>query len=226
MSSLPVPESSKRAVGRPAGTRNPDHDVKKRALARKLLAAVVASGGRPSLHDLARTAGTSIPTINHYFGERSSAIAEALRTVEADAVEYLNEVATPSDEKLQASLQTVAQNFARAWTDFGVGALFTAGMTAGLADPVAGPGYLDGVLEPTLQAIETRLRIHAERGEMDIAATDELAIRIAALAFISPVILALMHQNDLSGDRCRPLDMDAFIRRHVERFVRAYDMVE
>lgn len=222
VSSDHVPEQDRRAVGRRPGTPNPGHDAKKRDLARKLLAAVVACGGKPSLHDLARAADTSIPTIKHYFGDRSVAIAEALRTVEPDAAEHLTGLASPGDKALEASLLAVARNLAHAWTKFGVGAVFTAGLTAGLADPVVGPGYLDGVLDPTLQAMEKRLRIHAERGEMAIAPCDELTIRIAALAFISPVILALMHQYDLSGGKCRPLNLDVFITRHIEGFVRAY----
>ncbi len=54
------------------------------------------------------------------------------------------------------------------------------------------------------------------------AAGEGFEIRAAALAFLSPVIVALLHQHDLSGARCRPLDIPALLERHVERFVEAY----
>lgn len=216
------PKSSRARAGRKLGTKNPDHDAKKRELAGKLLGAVVDSRGRPSLHELARVAEVSIPTINHYFGGRSGAIAAALRTVEASAASHHEQMATPGDAPLARSLQTMATELAAAWNLFGVGALFASGMAAGVDDPLAGPGYIEGVLEPTVRAIEARLAVHAQRGDMSVAADDGLGIRVAALAFISPVLVALLHQHQLSGDHCRPLDIAVFIERHVERFVRAY----
>jgi hypothetical protein len=38
-------------------------------------------------------------------------------------------------------------------------------LAIGLRDASAGPAYLDGVLEPTLVAVEARLRAHAEAGD-------------------------------------------------------------
>lgn len=208
--------------GRPAGSRSEDYDEKKRELARQVLRAVVAERGTPSLRELARAAAVSIPTLKHYFGDRSGAIAAALRTVEEDARDHLRGVASPGDAEPASSLRAMALELAGAWREFGVGALFAAGMAAGVADPAAGPGYLDGVLEPTMRAVEQRLRVHAERGELRMAAGEDFEIRTAALAFLSPVIVALLHQHDLSGARCRPLDIPAFLERHVERFVEAY----
>jgi hypothetical protein len=78
------------------------------------------------------------------------------------------------------------------------------------------------VLEPTLQAFEQRLRVHAARGELDVAADDDAALRAAGLAFLAPVLLALMHQHGLSGTVCRPLDVPQLVQMHVKRFVRAY----
>jgi hypothetical protein len=208
--------------GRKPGSRSSGYADKRRELARKVLAAVVAQHGTPSLHELARATETSIPTLKHYFGDRSGAIAAALRGVEEDARAHLDGMSTPGRLGLARSLRTVALDLADAWSRFGVGALFAAGLAAGVADEHAGPAYIDGVLEPTVRAMERRLRVHSERGELAVGSDDELGIRAAALAFVSPLLVALLHQHELSGVRCRPLDVEAFVGIHVERFVKAY----
>lgn len=91
-----------------------------------------------------------------------------------------------------------------------------------LLNEVVGPGYLDGVLEPTVMAVEARMSVHASRGETVFAADDALAVRTAALAFLSPILVALLHQHALAGTKCRPLDIDAFLSLHVKRFVASY----
>jgi AcrR family transcriptional regulator len=213
-------------MGRSPGARNQDYDTTKRALAEKVRAAVVRLGARASLNELAREADVSIPTLKHYFGDRSGAVAEALRTVRESAAPYIATVADPGDRALEASLVDLAKGLAAAWVPAGVGRLFAAGMGAGLFDEAAGPGYLDGVLEPTVLAMEERLRVHARRGEASLDPEDELAVRTASLAFLSPLLVALMHQHALSGARCRPLDVGAFIEEHARRFVRAYGSSE
>lgn len=209
-------------MGRSPGAKNQDHDEKKRALAVKLLRAVLRDGARASLHDLAREAEVSIPTLKHYFGGRSGAVAAALRTVRESAAEYVASVADPGELPLEASLVKVATGLAHAWVPFGVGQVFTSGMAAGLFDEAAGPGYLDGVLEPTVLAMEERLRVHARRGETSLDPANDLAVRTASLAFLSPLLVALIHQHGLSGTTCRPLDVQAFIAEHTRRFAAAY----
>lgn len=209
-------------MGRPPGARNQDYDATKQALADKLRRAVLRWGAKVSLHDLAREAEVSIPTLKHYFRDRSGAIAEALRSTRTGAAEYIAQLRDPGELGLVASLQKVAQDLAMVWLPTGVGQIFTAGLAAGLFDEQAGPGYLDGVLEPTVEALEARLRVHALRGEVRLDPDDELAVRTAALAFVSPLLVALIHQHGLSGTRCRPLAIDRFIALHVEGFAAGY----
>jgi AcrR family transcriptional regulator len=209
-------------MGRPRGARNQDYEATKDALAGKLLGAVVRSGAQVSLHELAREADVAIPTLKHYFGDRSGAVAHALRSARKQGERYIAQVADPGALGLPASLSKVANDLAGAWVLFGVGRLFGQGLSAGLFDEVAGPGYLEGILEPTVLAMETRLRVHARRREARLDPDDELAVRTAALAFLSPLLVALLHQHGLSGTKCRPLPMERFVALHVERFVDAY----
>jgi hypothetical protein len=36
------------------------------------------------------------------------------------------------------------------------------------------------------------------------------------------LVFALFHQDSLGGNTCRPLDVPAFVKAHVEAFLRAY----
>ena len=211
-------------MGRPLGARNQDYEATRRQLATKLRRAVVRRGPLASLHDLAREAEVSIPTVKHYFKDRSGAVAEALRSVKEDAGQYVDTLKDPGELGLFLSLRKVATDLAMVWVPMGVGQVFTAGLAAGVFDEEIGPGYIDGVLEPTVIAVEERLRVHARRGELRLSADDELGIRTASLGFVSPLLVALIHQHGLHGTKCRPLDVARFIERHVEGFVSGYGL--
>lgn len=52
-------------------------------------------------------------------------------------------------------------------------------------------------------------------------------VRIGALDLLAPVLVALVlvalpHQEQLDGARCRPLDMDAFCSEHLRRWLLAW----
>ncbi|MBL8743868.1 MAG: hypothetical protein JNK04_22320, partial [Myxococcales bacterium] len=138
----------KTGPGRKAGSRNEGYDDKRKALGRKVLASVVETHGTASLHELARSTGTSIPTLKHYFGDRNGAISAALRGVEEDAAAHLGRMADPGKAKLEPSLRRLAVELATAWQRFGVGPLFATGLAVGVGHETAGVAYVDGVLEP------------------------------------------------------------------------------
>lgn len=209
-------------MGRPIGSKNPDYDRKRAALAEAAIPRLLADEGATSLNDLADAVGVSVPTLKHYFGDRAGLVAAAWRRQAELARPHLATAATPSAADLATSLHDLLRELVRAWRAFGVGRVFTVGLASGVYDDSVGPAYLDGVLEPTLQAVEQRLRAHAEAGQLQLRPDDADGLRAAALVLLSPVVLALFHQDALGGASCRALDVEAFVRWHVDAFVRAH----
>ena len=74
-----------------------------------------------------------------------------------------------------------------------------------------------GAWDETLDDLEARLARHQAAGDM--AAGDA---RHAALALLSPVVLALLHQDCLRGEGLRALALRPFLDDHLTHFVRAY----
>jgi AcrR family transcriptional regulator len=209
-------------MGRPTGSKNSAYDEKRRELAAAVLPRLLADGGATSLNELAVAASTSVPTLKHYFEDRSGVVAAALRHQKELAQEHLLSMERPQGADVGASLEMLTMELIHVWRPWGVGRVFVVGLAAGVYDAQVGLGYLDGVLEPTLQALEQRLRVHAARRELDLTPEDGVGLRAAALSFLSPILLALIHQDALSGERCRPLDVEAFAKIHISRFLRAY----
>lgn len=209
-------------MGRPIGSRNPDYEEKRAALADAALPRLLADGGRTSLNELAAELAVSVPTLKHYFIDRAGLVAAALRRELLLAQPHLATIATPSSPELRTSLTDMLLALVDAWRPHGVGRVFTVGLAAGVYEAVVGPAYLDGVLEPTLQATERRLAAHAEARALRLRPDDAGGLRAAALALLAPVVLALVHQDALGGASCRALDLHAFVRTHVAAFVRAH----
>ena len=207
-------------MARNAGTRNADYDSRRTCLidrARVRLAARAAT--QPSFRQLAEAAGVSVTTMRHYFGTREALVTAVFAQSRAGAAPHLARARRPDSKDLQQSLQAFLRSVARGWTQGGVDALHRIGLAEGLRDDRTGLQYLNQVLEPTLQALEKRLDVHMAEGAMREADT-----RHAALLLLSPVILGLLHQHDLGGTHCRPLDLSAVIDTQVAVFVRAYQV--
>lgn len=206
-------------MGRPRGSRNPGFEERRAAIARAVMGRIATPGGsRASLRELAQAAGVGLPTLRHYFGDRDGLLAAAFAEMRKDGDPWLALGRTAhTDRPLGESCAWFLQLFVVGWRQ-GVGAGLAQGLAAGVDEPAVGPSFVNDLLEPNLQTVEARLAIHRDRGELD----PDADLRHAALDLVSPVLLALLHQGPLGGDRCRPLVMDRFVEDHVARFVRAW----
>lgn len=206
-------------MARTAGARNTHYEDRRNALiikARERLE--LQSGGAPSFRELALAAGVSVATLRHYFGSREELIRSVFAYYLLGAEKHLARASQTESGDLVAELTGVLQRIVIGWTRGNVGALHRIGLSEGLRNPATALHYLMDVLEPTLQALERRLDSYREQGTVR---ADTLP-RHAALALLAPLVLALLHQIDLGGTRCRPLSLDDLIDQHVAMFVRAY----
>ncbi len=205
-------------MGRTVGARNSDYAARRSTLINKVRDRLsLQDGESPSYRDLAAAAGVSVPTLRHYFGPREQIIKAIFEQALEGAAVHLTRARSSESADLTNSLSGFLQRLVGGWTRGNVGALHRIGLAEGLRSPVTALSYLNDVLEPTLQALETRLTSYREQGLVV-----ECHIRHAALMLLSPIVLALLHQYDLGGTRCRPLDIPTLIEEHVKVFVRAY----
>jgi AcrR family transcriptional regulator len=206
-------------MARTLGARNLDYASQRNTLISKAKVRLSLRGaGEPSFRELAAAAGVSVATMRHYFRSREEIVTAVFDAAQGAAAPHLERGRMPSGPDLAGSLRTFLMGVVRGWVDGNVGALHRIGLAEGLRNGESGIQYLNQVLEPTLQALEQRLAKHIARGDMIEADT-----RHAALLLLSPVVLGLLHQHDLGGTRCRPLDLTTVIEAQVDVFVRAYE---
>jgi AcrR family transcriptional regulator len=204
-------------MSRVKGSRNADYAQERE----RLLAAVrprllAPDGAQASFRELAAAAGVSVPTLRHYFGTRESLLKEVMAAMHRDGGPYLLAAATEPHGPARESLRWYLDQLLVGW-GFGVGDMTAFGLAAGLRQTELGPAYVQELLEPTLQAAESRLARHVADGELR-----RCDVRHAALSLVCPVLMALLHQHQLSGTRCRPLDMGRLVEEHLDAFLRAY----
>lgn len=205
-------------MGRPAGSRNRDYEIERRRIAVSLVPALVSRDGvATSARELAIAAGISVPTLLHYFGSREGAWRAALEALGELGAAHVDRAATEDHGPVHPSTRWLLTSFREAWERFGVGAMFGAGLALGMRSEEVGPTFVNTILEPTLQAAERRIQAHIDQGELP-----PFDVRAAALALLSPLVLALLHQGALGGDRCRPLDLDALIDTHHAAWMRGW----
>lgn len=201
---------------RPPGRRNTDFDASRTELLDRIMHAVVQSPHQSSFAELAVASGVSRTTLRHYFGTRDELLHAMLVHMEVLGRRAGERHPEPADLALDDALRQSLDRLVFAWR-VGVGSLFIAGLLWGLGDETLGPAYVQNLLEPLLRGFEERLRSHLRARGMS-----EQKARHAALALVSPVILALLHQESLHGARCRPLDIEAFLAEHLEHFLRSW----
>lgn len=204
-------------MARPRGTRNAEFDAKREELLQQIHRRIVtADGPSLSLNEMAVAAGVSVPTLRHYFTDRSGVVRAVLEREHRNGQPYLREVSAAPLPPLRESV--------RGFLDFlvtglraGVLRMFTVGSINGLQDATIARACLSELLEPIVQALEVRLARHQANGEMRPG-----DVRHAALALIAPVVLAVQHQDDLDGRSYRPLDLSAFLDDLADGFDRAH----
>jgi AcrR family transcriptional regulator len=205
-------------MARRAGTPNPNYEERRSQLLAALRARLIQPDQPyPSMRELAVAAGVTVPTLRHYFGRRDDLVFALLIDIGLQGEEHLQwtrQVDLPFDESIMAYVNYVAMGFR-----FGLTEIHTLGLREGLRHSRLGPSYIEALLEPTLQSIEDRLTTHQERGEMRPA-----NVRHAALSLLSPILVAYLHQHELSGVGVRSLDLDLFAADHATAFARAYKL--
>ena len=204
-------------MSRPIGRRNADYAEERQHLVERLRPAILRPGGAAmSFRELASAAEVSPATLRHYFGSREQLLSELLAELRRAGLPYLHAAATQPIEGVRPSLEWLLNQIVLGWR-MRVGAIHSLGLTAGLGHEKLGPAYVNEVLEPTLQAAEARIARHVSTGELE-----PCDLRHAAIELLAPLVLGLLHQDNLLGARCRPLDLDAFLSDHLDRFLRAY----
>jgi AcrR family transcriptional regulator len=205
-------------MARTKGARNADYDDSRLALARRVRGTLMAEEGiRSSLRQLAAGAGTSVATLKHYFGDRDGLLRAVMESLRIDGAPFMARASTPVSGDVRASLRQFLSSLTLAWERFQVGSMHGAMLAEGLTVRALGGSYVTLLLEPLLQVGEQLLQRHVDRGELE-----PLEVRQAALMLQAPLVLALLHQRNLAGHACRPLDLPDFIEAHVDAFLRAY----
>lgn len=191
---------------RPAGARNHDFEEKRAALLDALTEfALSADLRRPSLRQFAQAMDASEPTLRHYFGDRQGLVLDILDNIGRKGAPLWAMVATPSSDPATA----FEEYFRISEAGMRLGGFIRAhafGLIEGLADETIGQAYLEKVLEPALAAVANKLR--ATPG----APQDETALRAAAFAALSPLLVMSLHQELLGGARSAPIDSSKVIR--------------
>lgn len=208
-------------MARTKGARNADYEFKRRELLGRLLPRFVdRSQGRPSFRQFATAAGVTMPTLRHYFGDRADVVAAVLEEYRRLGERRLEIVSTPADD-FASSIRDFAHGLVVGMQSPGrlvrLGDVFSASLSEGLADPQIGPLALRYVIDPAVAALERRLETHVERGEMRKA-----DLRAAALTLIAPILLAVLHQDQMQGASVHPVALHDLADEVAEAFIRAY----
>lgn len=202
---------------RPQGSRNAGYHARQAELLDRMTDRLCdRHGGWPTLRELAAAAGCSVSTLSHYFGPRNAIVAAVLHRIAAGTVDQIEGTRIPEGD-FPASVQRAAERATGALHDPRISGLLAMGLIESLSARALGPTFLGTMLDPFVDALAERLDCHVAQGEM--RATDT---RMAALALISPIMIAALHQRQLGGEACNPLDAGAHCRHVADSFVAAY----
>lgn len=191
---------------RPPGRRNRDFEQKRYALIETLTEFVLTEGVElPSFRQLAIAAGTSEPTLRHYFSDRSGVIVAIIIQLS-----LMGEPVWMGQCKTATSIDETIDQFLDHMMYLQKSARYTRAyafcMRESMSDEQARKAFLDHVVEPHLDLIAERLM--KTRGG---PASYEVA-RAAATMLSSSSMFTVMHQNILGGESHKPIDIDSYFQ--------------
>lgn len=204
-------------MGRPPGRINRDHLDKRQELAVRLRGALLRLGPGASMRELAEAAEVSLGNVRHYFGDREGLFRAVAELLEEEGRPYVSAAMEPGEGSAAEVLRRYLDSLVSAWRVFGVGRVHAVTLAEGLGDRARGVAYVQHVLEPTLRAGEGLLAALVADGRLPA-----LDVRGASLALVGPVVLALLHQEELGGAGCRPLPVADFIGAHLDAWLRGW----
>ncbi len=182
-------------------------------MARQARDALMQHGAGASLRDISATTQTSLSNLLHYFGDRDGLLDAVAEVLDRDAAPWLKLAASLEGDDVAEILDRYFMLLLIGWQN-GLARVFEVGLAEGIGQERRGMSTVNHLLEPTLQSLEELLGNLVGRQMLP-----EQDLRAAALSLLSPVLLALIHQDALYGHRCRPLDVEAFVRRHVRSWL-------
>jgi AcrR family transcriptional regulator len=202
-------------MGRPAGVRNAGYEERRRDFAQRAARALLrADGTAATFRDLSRSLEVSEPTLRHYFADYEGLVQAAFETVREGADHFASELEPLSKLPAREALRGYSTRLVMTFRRFQMGRLFAAALSLGLGHARFGPGFLENFLEPALGHAEALLK--ALREARQLSPGDD---RARALSLVTPMVMALLHQDELGGQRARPLDVDAFVAQHLKTFL-------
>jgi AcrR family transcriptional regulator len=200
------------------GAKNVDHEAKRAQMVAAIAPMVLAAAPeRPSLREMSKAAGVSVNNLRHYFGTREGLLEAVFESMGRRGAPYIQRALGFAELPVAVGLRMLVGQIVEGWKPEGLGGLHTSGISEGLGSEPLGPVYVDHILEPTLDVVERMLEIWRARGEVEVE-----DLRTAALGVLAPVVLALLHQRGLGGNRCRPLDFEVFLDHHIAGFLRGH----
>ena len=157
-----------------------------------------------SLRQFAIRAGVSEPTLRHYFTDRQGVVIAIIDYFAEGARDWLTRSAEPHADVGEAVAGYASLAAEGVDSDLFAQAHAFA-LVESIHDPVVAEAYRELIIEPSLDAIERRLK-----PGVDPAGSAPERVRHAALALYSPILIAVLHQRLLRGADARPLDIGTF----------------
>jgi AcrR family transcriptional regulator len=200
---------------RTTGARNSDYELARDRLLDAVIPRLTAAAAeRPSFRELADHAQVSVSTLRHYFSDREGLVIAAFTRMHDLGREHMESSVLLASLPVEEALRAYAENLLMGWMHFGVGAMLSTALAEGMNQPRLGPAYVQELLEPMIQGCEALLAGLIEAGSLP-----PLDTRLGAIQLISPLFIALLHQDTLGGVACRPLELSAFVPAHVRAFL-------